>query len=135
MVRTLPGWHLLVRAPANLPLSSAFSTYERIVETDSWFGPLFTDIRFTRTNCSITPRPDFPLLQVQPVRASSYADEVLDATDFVPGMDGMTADDWTDYHDTIVVPNEYPDRSFGACAKQARHRHKSAGRCPMHAEV
>ncbi len=133
MVRTLPGWHLLVRAPANLPLSSAFAMYEGIVETDSWFGPLFTNLRFTRTHSPITLRPDFPLLQVQPVLASSYADDILDATDFVPGMDGMTADDWRDYHDTIVVPNEDPDRPFGAYAKQARRRRKSAGRCPMHA--
>ena len=94
---------------------------------------MFTNLRFTRTNSPITLRPDFPLLQLQPVLASTYSDEVLDATDLVPGLDGLAAADWQDYHDTIVVPNEDPDRPFGAYAKQARRRRKAgagAG-CPM----
>ena len=135
MVRTLPDWHLLVRAPANLPLGGGFTLYEGIVETDTWFGPLFTNLRFTRTHSPITLRPDFPLVQLQPVRAAQYADGVLNATDLVPGMDGLGAEDWRDYHETIVVPNEDPDRPFGAYAKQARRRRKSGmavGRCPMH---
>src|SRR5450432_1464097 len=72
MVRTLPGWHLLVRAPANLPLPGGFSLYEGIVEADTWFGPLFTNLRFTRTHSPIALRPDFPLLQLQPLRAATY---------------------------------------------------------------
>ena len=132
MVRTAPDWHLLVRAPANLPLTGGFVLYEGIVESDRWFGPLFTNLRFTRTNSPITLRPDFPLVQLQPVQASTYADEILDGTDLVSGMDGMAAADWADYHQTIVVPNEDPDRPFGAYAKQARRRRKSAsGQCPM----
>src|SRR4051812_12897380 len=89
IVRTSPGWHLLVRAPANLPLTGGIVLYEGIVEADTWFGPLFTNLRFTRTHSPITLRPDFPLLQVQPVLASNYADNVLDSTELVPGMSGM----------------------------------------------
>ena len=133
MVRTLPGWHLLVRAPANLPLTGGFVLYEGIVEADTWFGPLFTNLRFTRTHSPITLRPDFPLLQVQPVPAATYGDEVLNATELVPGMDGMAEADWHGYHETIVIPNEDPDRPFGAYAKQARRRRKgdTEKRCPM----
>jgi hypothetical protein len=133
MVRTLPGWHLLVRAPANLPLTGGFSLYEGIVEADTWFGPLFTNLRFTRTNCPITLRPDFPLLQVQPILATNYADDVLNATEFVSGMDGMAEADWRGYHGTIVVPNEDPNRPFGAYATKARRRRKSDAvrQCPM----
>lgn len=36
--RTAPGWSLLVRPPANLPLPGGYVTYEGIVETDRWFG-------------------------------------------------------------------------------------------------
>jgi hypothetical protein len=137
MVRTLPGWHLLVRAPANLPLTGGFVLYEGIVETDTWFGPLFTNLRFTRTHSPITLRPDFPLLQLQPILAENYADAVLNATELVPGMDGMAEADWRGYHQTIVVPNEDPDRPFGAYAKQARRRRKgdAGGTCPMRASV
>jgi hypothetical protein len=126
MVRTLPGWHILVRAPANLPLTGGFVLYEGIVETDSWFGPLFTNLRFTRTHSPITLRPDFPLLLVQPLAAATYADEVLNAIDLVPGMDQLTTADWNGYHQTIVIPNQDPDRPFGSYAKQTRRRRKTS---------
>lgn len=129
--RTLPGWHLLVRAPANLPLPGGFTLYEGIVESDTWFGPLFINLRFTRTHTPITMRPDFPLLQVQPIRAETYDDAVLNATGLVPTMGGMAAADWEDYRQTIAVPNENPDRPFGDYAKQARRRRK----CPVAHEI
>jgi hypothetical protein len=133
IVRTSPGWHLLVRAPANLPNTGGFSLYEGIVEADRWFGPLFTNLRFTRTHSPITLRPDFPLLQLQPVLETTYRDEILDATEFLPTMAGLTEADWMGYHRTIVIPNEDPDRPFGAYAKQARRRRKGdpASQCPM----
>ncbi len=130
MVRTTPGWHLLVRAPANLPLTGGIVLYEGIVEADTWFGPLFTNLRFTRTHSPITLRPDFPLLQVQPVLASNYADNVLDSTELVPGMSGMAEADWNGYHRTIVIPNEDPNRPFGAYATKARRRRKSGEATP-----
>ena len=79
------------------------------------------------------PWPDFPLLQVQPILASNYTDEVLNATELVPAMDGMADADWLGYHRTIVIPNEDPDRPFGAYATRARRRRKSdaAEQCPM----
>jgi hypothetical protein len=126
MLRTSPGWHSLVRAPANMAISGGFVLYEGIVETDSWFGPLFTNLRFTRSNSPITLRPDVPLLQIQPVPASSYADDVLDAIEVLPGMDDMEPEDWRGYHETIVIPNSDPDRPFGAYATCARRRKKAA---------
>ncbi len=133
MVRTLPGWHLLVRAPANLPLTGGYVLYEGIVEADTWFGPLFTNLRFTRSHSPITLRPDFPLLQVQPIPASTYTDDILDRTEFVSGMKQLREGDWQDYHETIVIPNEDPNRPFGAYAKGARRRRKTehGGTCPV----
>ncbi len=107
MVRTQPGWHLLVRAPANLPSTGGFVLYEGIVEADSWFGPLFTNLRFTRTHSPVTLRPDYPLLQLQPVRASTYRDDVLE-------RDGPCAVD------------EWPDRG-GLGRLPPDHRHSERG--------
>jgi hypothetical protein len=45
LARTVADWSLLIRAPANLPSSGGFSMYEGIVESDRWFGPLFTNQR------------------------------------------------------------------------------------------
>ncbi len=70
MARTAPGWSLLVRPPANLPRSLGYECFEGIVETDRWFGPLFVNLRLTRTNVPIEFDADFPLLQVQPVHRS-----------------------------------------------------------------
>ena len=53
-------------------------------------------------------------------------------TELVPAMDDLTAADWDGYHRTIVIPNEDPDRPFGAYAKQARRRRKASegATCP-----
>src|SRR5207244_11955854 len=50
IARTAPEWSLLVRQPANLARSQGYENYEGIIETDRWFGPLFTNVRLTRTN-------------------------------------------------------------------------------------
>jgi hypothetical protein len=129
MARTAPGWSLLVRPPANLASPGGYSLYEGIVETDSWFGPLFTNLRLTQTHKPIHLRPDFPLLQVQPLPREAYAEQTLAATDIVPDMVGMTDDDWSAYQETIAMPTEDPDRPFGAYAVAARRRRQGA--CPF----
>ena len=45
IARTAPEWSLLVRSPANLARSQGYENYEGIIETDRWFGPLFTNVR------------------------------------------------------------------------------------------
>ena len=61
VVRTAPGWSLLVRAPANLVRNPGYESYEGIVETDRWFGPLFTNIRLTQDPCADRVRRRLPL--------------------------------------------------------------------------
>lgn len=122
MARTAPGWHLLLRAPANLPALGGYALYEGIVATDRWFGPLFTNLRFTRTNVPIRLRSDFPLLQLQPVQSIAYSDDILTSMELVSDIRTLRKTDWADYHSTIVVPNENPNRPFGAYAIAARKR-------------
>ena len=40
MARTARNWHLLLRAPPNLPPTGGFSLYEGIVATDRWFDSI-----------------------------------------------------------------------------------------------
>lgn len=126
---TAPGWSLLIRPPANLPSPGGYSLYEGIVETDTWFGPLFTNLRLTRTHKPVHLRADFPLLQVQPLPREAYAEHTLNATSIVPDMIDMTDDDWNAYRATIVTPNDDPDRPFGSYAVAARKRRQ--GVCPF----
>ncbi len=129
MARTAPDWSLLIRPPANLPLPGGYCLYEGIVETDFWFGPLFTNLRLTQTNRPVRLRADFPLLQVQPLPKIAYADQTLGATAIIPDMSVMTDSDWSAYRDTIAAPSLDADRGFGAYAVAVRKRRRAS--CPF----
>jgi hypothetical protein len=126
--RTAPGWSLLVRAPANLPAPGGYVPYEGVVETDRWFGPLFTNIRLTRTHTPILLKNDYPLLQVQPIPRALYTD--MPAADVVcAGVGGFGGADWDDYRTSIAEPTSRPGRPFGSYATAARKR--IAAGCPV----
>ena len=133
IARTAPGWSLLVRPPANLPPGGGYAAYEGIVETDHWFGPLFTNLRLTRTDRPVQLQADYPLLQVQPLPRTVYSDATLDAMTTVAELDGFSADDWEDYCATVVRPNQDPHRQIGRYALEARRRRR--GICPVMAEA
>jgi hypothetical protein len=123
IARTAPDWSLLVRAPANLARSQGYDHYEGIVETDRWFGPLFTNIRLTRTNAPVEFEAEFPFLQVQPVHRSVYG-PALDRFEVVPGLDRFGSREWDDFRTTVVVPNVDPHRQRGQYAVAARRQRK-----------
>ncbi|HEX2941409.1 MAG TPA: DUF6065 family protein [Rhodopila sp.] len=129
MARTAPGWSLLIRPPANMPVPGGYCLYEGIVETDFWFGPLFTNLRLTQTNRPVRLRSDFPLLQVQPLPRIAYDDQTMGATTINPDMSGMSDSDWSAYRDTVAVPSLDKERAFGAYAVAVRKRRK--GVCPF----
>jgi hypothetical protein len=117
LARTAPGWGLLSRGTANISKTQAYENYEGIIETDSWFGPLFTNIRLTRSNAPVEFIRGNPLLQVQPVRRDSYLDpgfKVLEATD-------MGTDDWARFAETMT-PNSDHNRALGRYAVETRRR-------------
>lgn len=131
MARTVGDWSLLIRAPANVPLPGGYCMYEGIIETDHWFGPLFTNLRLTRTEVPVQFREDFPLAQVQPLPRVAYADNTLSAADYVAEITGLKPSDWTDYQTAIAAPNENHDRPLGAYAVATRKRPR--GNCPVRA--
>jgi hypothetical protein len=132
MIESAENWSVLVRPPANLPRNLAFDVYEGIVETDRWFGPLFTAIRLIKTDVPIHFSTEIPLIQVQPLHRSAYADEVSNAFGVVKHPAEFPAEAWSRYEQTIVKPNLDPERPVAAYATSVRRRRKSG--CPM-AEV
>jgi hypothetical protein len=125
VVRTAPGYSLLVRAPANLPRSGGWEAFEGIVETDRWFGPLSTNLRLTKTNVPIDFRPDYPLLQVQPIPRFVYEESHLNNYEIVPDLAQLAPEDWDEYYDTVVRPNSQIVRPRGQYAAAARKRRSS----------
>jgi uncharacterized protein DUF6065 len=123
IARTAPDWSLLLRAPANIPQTPGCQHLDGIVETDRWCAGLFFNIRITKTDRPIRFDPSRPYLQIQAVHRHYYSDEFLNhAADFGNGLDTMTADDWRAYHNTVVIPNRDPHRSFGRYAVAVRKR-------------
>lgn len=99
--------------------------FEGIVETDHWFGPLITNLRLTKTNVPIDFKPDYPLLQVQPIPRHVYQDATLNNYEIVPELGQLTPADWDDYYDTVVRPNSQVVRPRGQYAAAARKRHSA----------
>ena len=127
VVRTAPGWSLLVRAPANLPRPGGYEHFEGIVESDRWFGPLITNIRLTKTDVPIDFRPDYPLVQVQPIPRHVYEEATLNNYETVPNLEQLTPEDWDAYYDTVVRPHVQEVRPRGQYAAAARKRRAAEG--------
>lgn len=117
LARTAPHWALLSRGPANVARTQGYENFEGIVETDTWFGPLFTNIRLMRINSPVEFHKTRPLFQVQPVLRQCYGDppfEVREAADLGEG-------DWQRYAATML-PNTDDMRAPGHYASETRRR-------------
>ena len=130
-VESAENWSILVRPPANLPRSLAFDLYEGIVESDRWFGPLFTNLRLIKTDVPIEFNTETPLIQVQPLHRSTYADDVSNRFALIETLSDFPAHAWARYEANIVKPNLEP-RAAGAYAAEVRRRKRSG--CPVHAD-
>jgi hypothetical protein len=120
LARTRPGWSLSVRAPVNLPPIPGLATWEGIVETDVWFGPLFCNFRLTRTDTPIQIRAYAPFLQVQPVPQLAYSDQTLGSFTCRPPSE-LTRDDW-DRLGEVLLPHPDKVARQGAYAVKVRKR-------------
>ena len=98
VARSAPGWSVLARPLANFPRPSGYEAYEGIIETDRWFGPLFTNMRLTKTGVPIEFRADYPIFQVQPLPRHVYEDSTLNNYELVPDLAQLGPEDWDDYH-------------------------------------
>ena len=122
IAQTAPDWHLLVRSTPNLPSAGGIGLFEGIIETDRWFGPLFINLRLTKTNTPISFSDEFPLFQVQPIPRDVYDDATLNNYELVPRLDQFQPEDWDDFYDTVVRPHVQSHRPRGQYATAARKR-------------
>lgn len=120
MAQTRPGWSALVRPVANLARPSGYELFEGIMECDDWFGPLFTNLRLTRTNVPVEFDDDVPFLQVQVLEKGRYGNGFQRDWRVEGGLEAFDGADWARYIDTVVKPNSNPDRRHGAYAGRVR---------------
>ena len=108
LAKTQPGWSLSVRSPVNLPAIPGLVAWEGIIETDIWFGPLFTNFRLTRTGLPVHIRAQVPFLQVQPIPQLAYREEIL-ASFACSDASDLSNSDW-DHLGQVLLP--HPDQSI-----------------------
>lgn len=120
LAKTRPGWSLSVRAPVNLPAIPGLVAWEGIVETDLWLGPLFTNMRLTRTDFPVHIRAHAPFLQVQPVPQLAYREETL--ADFeCRQVSDLTELDWNRLGE-VLLPHPNAEIRQGSYAVAVRKR-------------
>ena len=115
--RTAPGWALMSRGVVNRPRKEPYENLEAIVETDDWFGPLFTNVRLLRTNSPVHFPQGAPFLQALPVPRPAYRKPpfaVYEATE-------MTDSDWRAYEPIAKRANNHL-RDKGGYAVETRRR-------------
>lgn len=120
LAHAAPGWALLCRGPANIPRNQGYEHFEGIVEAESWFGPLFTNIRLTRTNSPVEFHMRYPLFQVQPVLRECYRDPSFEVRDLAD----LNEADWQRFERTMR-PNTDQMRPLGHYAVGNRKRTRS----------
>jgi hypothetical protein len=117
LAQTAPGWALLSRGPANIPRNQSYEHFEGIIESETWLGPLFTNIRLTRTHSPVEFHVRYPLFQVQPLVRQSYGEVPFE----VVGLSDLSAADWRRFEMTMR-PNAEQMRMLGHYAAQTRRR-------------
>jgi hypothetical protein len=116
---TAPRWALLSRGVANHQRTQAYENFEGIFQTDTWFGPLFTNVRLTKTDSPVSFHMREPMFQVQPLLRECYRDpafEILEASNLTPA-------DWERFADTMM-PNTDLMRARGHDAAATRQRRR-----------
>jgi hypothetical protein len=120
LAKTRPGWSLSVRPPVNLPGIPGVAAWEGIIETDVWFGPLFTNFRLTKTDMPVHIRANAPIIQAQPVPQLAYREEVLASFECSEASD-LSSADW-DRLGTVLLPHPNPTLRQGEYAVMVRKR-------------
>lgn len=120
LAKTRPGWSLSVRLPVNLPPVAGLTAWEGIVESDIWLGPLFANVRITKTDFPVHIRADVPFIQVQPIPQAAYRDETLAGFSCIDHT-GLHGDDW-EHLGKVLLPHPDTELRQGNYAVTVRKR-------------
>jgi hypothetical protein len=120
LAKSRPGWSLSVRSPVNIPGIPGLVSWEGIIETDVWFGPLFTNFRLTKTDMVVQIRSNTPIIQVQPLPQLAYREEILGSFACSEATD-LSSDDW-DRLGQVLLPHPNPAGRQGEYAVLVRKR-------------
>lgn len=121
--RTKPGIATYVKGPTNYPNGQAYSIMEGVIQTEWWFGPLFTNVRVHRQGKPIVFRADRPIIQLMPFSNALFEEFEASKHDTHVGLEGLGPDEWSAYEDTVVRRMKTRKR-MGDYAVEARQHRK-----------
>src|ERR1044072_9391200 len=124
VARTRQDWSVLVRPIVNASHSEYYQAFDALIETDRWFGPVFTNIRLTKPKMPIRFRTDFPYLQLQPLHRDVYSDATLNDFQEVRSLSELGDAEWDRFRRTVVKPNTQFPRPLAPYAAATRKRRK-----------
>lgn len=122
LVKTKPEWSILVRPLANLPKDPAVELFDGIIETDWWFGPLLSVLRFCKTDTVFSLRKDLPYAQLQPIHRAAYNNKLLDHSVGYSDITDFPDSVWNDLTATLTKQGKTGKRaSYKTEAVKKRH--------------
>jgi len=70
---------------------------------------------------------EMPIFQVQPLPREALDNAALNNFEVVPDLESLTAEEWDDFHATVVRPMVMVNRPRGEYATTARRRRHAEG--------
>lgn len=135
VVKTRPGWSILVRPLANHPRDPRYEVLDGIIETDWWRGPIVNPIRLRKTDEPIRFRTGQPLYQIQPIPQEAYAEASLASVETTRGLEALPDAVWTGLHEALTLRHHGgDDERAGAYKRETRRRARDRGTpagCPV----
>lgn len=121
-VQTDAEWWTQTHAPVNLPRNSGYELFEGVIETDKWFGPLFTPIRLLKTDTIIHISSSIPFMQIQVVPSAAFARDISQDAILYMGVEKLQSEHWESYEQSVVAHVTAPERKLGSQTKEFRRR-------------
>lgn len=124
ILQTPPGYSALVRDPPNIPKLENFESFEGIIQSDGWFGPLLTNIRITRTDVVVSLRRNSPIFFVQMVRTEDCSRRLYNNFTIDDGIDNFSKSDWANYS-KVMKKSLDPKGEKGLYARETRKQNRA----------
>jgi hypothetical protein len=125
LIRTPADWSVLLRGPVNYraPGHQNVEILEGIVETDTWFGPLFSNLRLLRSGIPVFFAAHRPLFQAIPIPRLALREFPVSIAE----LPALTKEDWIAYHHSVIAQNRHRPGAYAGAVRKRRAAEQSVG--------
>jgi hypothetical protein len=124
VVKTAPGWSTLVRSVVNRPSDGIIETFDGLIETDWWTGPLLSVFRLVKTDISVEFRTKRPFAQVQLVSRDARTAATIGQVAACTSLEAWPTTLRTEF-DHQIIEGETKEHRPGSYKRAVRSRLRS----------